>query len=308
MTLDVIIPVYKPTEYLLSILIKLKKQTVSVNKVIIINTEEFYWNKFFGDFDILLEYPFIELHHIKKEEFDHGKTRNLGVSYSKSEFFLMMTDDAVPNDERMLERMLKNFDNKDIGMCYARQIPHKGCHVIEKYTRMFNYPPRSAIKSIADIDILGIKTFFASDVCCMYRREVFDKLGGFIEHTIFNEDMIFARKMLEDGYLIAYEAEAKICHSHNYTGIEYMKRNFDLGVSQADHPEVFSDVRSEGEGVKLVKKTAVYLCQKLMPWLVIKLVYHSACKYIGFRLGKNYKKLPYKMVQKLTMSPGYFIK
>ena len=307
-TLDVIIPVYKPTEYLLSILLKLKEQTVPVNKVIIVNTEETYWNRFFGDFDILEKYPFIELHHIQKEDFDHGKTRNFGVSFSNSEFFLMMTDDAVPDDEKMLENMLGNFDNEKIGMCYARQIPHKGCHVIEKYTRMFNYPPESAVKGIADKDRLGIKTFFASDVCCMYRREVFDRLGGFINHTIFNEDMIFARKMMENGYLAAYEAKAKVRHSHNYTGIEYLKRNFDLGVSQADHPEVFGDVPSEGEGVKLVKQTAKYLCRKLMPWLVIKLVYHSACKFIGFKLGRNYRKLSPGTVKKLTMSPDYFIK
>lgn len=304
--IDVIIPSYKTTEYILSLLTMLKKQTVLPRKVIIVNTEEKYWNEFFGDFDVLAKYPFVELHHISKDEFDHGKTRNLGVSYSDAEFFLLMTDDAVPDNEYMIENMLKAFDDAKVGMCYARRTSHPGTHAIEKFTRVYNYPERSQIKGKADVETLGIKAFFASDVCCMYRRSVFDEMGGFINRTIFNEDMIFARGMIEAGYLIAYESDAVVRHSHNYSGMQYLKRNFDLGVSQADHPEVFADVKSEGEGIRLVKETAVWLCRKFMPWMVIKLVWQSGCKYIGYFLGKRYKSLPRKLVLKLTMTPRYF--
>ena len=217
-----------------------------------------------------------------------------------------MTDDAVPQDSHMIENMAKAFENPKIGMCYARQMARKYCHVIEKYTRTFNYPSTSITKGIDDLEKLGIKTFFASDVCCMYRRKIYDELDGFIKKTIFNEDMIFARKLIEKGYLIRYEATALVEHSHNYTGWQYLKRNFDLGVSQADHPETFGDVKSEGEGISLVKKTAVYLCKKLMPHMVIKLVYQSGMKYVGFYLGQRYAKLPKRLVLKLTASPAYF--
>lgn len=304
--IDIIVPSYKPTEYILSLLSMLKKQTVQPEKVIIINTEKKYWEQFFGEFDVLTKYPFIDLHHISKDEFDHGRTRNLGVSYSDAEFFLLMTDDAVPDNEYMIENMLKAFDDSKVGMCYARQTSHKGTHAIEKFTRVYNYPLESMVKGKADIETLGIKAFFASDVCCMYRRSVFDELGGFINRTIFNEDMIFARGMIEADYLIKYESDAVVRHSHNYTGMQYLKRNFDLGVSQADHPEVFGDVKSEGEGIKLVKETAAWLCKKLMPWMVVKLVWQSGCKYIGYFLGKRYKSLPKWLVLKLTMTPGYF--
>ena len=63
---------------------------------------------------------------------------------------------------------------------------------------------------------------------------------GFIKNAIFNEDMIFAGKaVMEDDYAIAYVADAKVIHSHNYNCTQQFKRNFDLAVSQADHPEVF---------------------------------------------------------------------
>ena len=303
---DVIIPVYKPTEYLLSLFVKLSKQTVLPNKVIVINTGREYWDKFFGSFDILKKYPFIELHHIEPKDFDHGNTRNMGVKLSNAEHFLMMTDDSVPEDEYLIERMLTAFDDKNVAMCYARQLPHKGCRAIEKYTRQFNYPPVSMTKKKADIESMGIKAFFASNVCCMYSREIFDKLLGFTKKTIFNEDMIFARRAIDEGYYIRYEAGAKVRHSHNYSGKEYFKRNFDLGVSHADHPEIFGDVKSEGEGIKLVKSTASFLCKKLMPWMVFVLVYHSACKYLGYKKGLNYKKLPMEKVMEYTMNPRYF--
>ena len=303
---DVIIPVYRPTEYIFSLLLMLSKQTVKPDKVVIINTEEKYWNEFFGTFDILGKYPFVELHHIGKEIFDHGRTRNLGVSHSDADFFLMMTDDAVPNDEYLIENMLRNFDNPKIGMCYARQIPHKGCHAIEKYTRAFNYPLTPCVKGAKDIPNLQIKAFYASNVCCMYRKSIFIKMGGFINRTIFNEDMIYARRMIDSGYLIAYEPKAEVKHSHNYSGIQYLKRNFDLGVSHADNPDIFGDVVSTGEGINLVKSTAKYLCSKFMPHLVIKLIYQSGCKYIGYYLGCRYKKLPRKLILKLTMTPSYF--
>ena len=53
---------------------------------------------------------------------------------------------------------------------------------------------------------------------------------------------------MEDDYAIAYVADAKVIHSHNYNCTQQFKRNFDLAVSQADHPEVFGGIHSESEG------------------------------------------------------------
>ena len=58
------------------------------------------------------------------------------------------------------------------------------------------------------------------------------KLGGFETRTIFNEDMIFAGKVILAGGAVAYCAEARVIHSHNYSGIMQFKRNFDLGISR----------------------------------------------------------------------------
>ncbi len=68
---------------------------------------------------------------------------------------------------------------------------------VEAYTRIFNYPKESRIKSKEDLPKLGIKTFFCSNVCAAYRKSEYNALGGFPLHTIFNEDMIFASHLLK---------------------------------------------------------------------------------------------------------------
>ena len=88
--------------------------------------------------------------------------------------------------------------------------------------------------------------------------------------------------------------------------MEQLHRNFDLAVSQADHPEVFAGVRSEGEGIRLVKQTAVWLVKTGRFWLVPDLVLKSGFKYAGYLLGKNYRKLPRPMVLWLTMNRAYW--
>lgn len=143
---------------------------------------------------------------------------------------------------------IKPFQDPQVGAAYGRQLADRDCRIIEKYTRSFNYPAKSRIKSREDLPELGIKTFFCSNVCAAYRRSAYEKLGGFITHTIFNEDMIFAGRLILDGGSVAYRADARVVHSHNYGCMQQFRRNFDLAVSQADHPEVFAGIRSESEG------------------------------------------------------------
>ena len=95
-------------------------------------------------------------------------------------------------------------------------------------------------------------------------------------------------------------------HSHNYSGIQQFHRNFDLAVSQADHPEVFSGIRSEGEGIRMVKQTAAFLVKSGKAYLIPKLIYTSGCKYLGFLMGKRYRRLPHPVVLWCTMNKAYW--
>ena len=308
MTVDVLIPVYKPDRRFARLLQMLRKQTVVPNRIIIMNTEKSYWNA-----DGYRNIPGMEVHHLTKEEFDHGGTRNLAAWYSESDIMIFMTDDAVPQDEHLIENLLRGLEQKGpegetVAVAYARQLPAKDCRTIERYTRAFNYPDKPMVKTKKNLETMGIKTYFASNVCCAYRKDIFRKLEGFVNSTLFNEDMIYAATAMDAGYAVAYVPEAKVVHSHNLTPMQQFHRNFDLAVSQAEHPEIFAELKSEGEGIRLVKKTAGWLCKTGKPWLVPSLVLHSGMKYLGYRMGKRYQKLPEGMVKKCTMNRAYWEK
>ena len=303
-TVDVIIPAYHPGNEFATLIKRLEKQTVSIHRIIVMNTEESMWNK---EWEKLSDA--MEVHHLTKEEFDHGGTRARAAELSDSDVMVFMTQDAMPADRELLAELLKALDQEEnIAAAYARQLPNAECSFVERYTRAFNYPDTSLVKTKADLDKYGIKTFFCSNVCAAYDHRIYNEIGGFPEHAIFNEDMIYAGWMVKKGYAVAYAAEAKVYHSHNYSCSQQFHRNFDLGVSQAEHPEVFEGVPSEGEGVRLVKKSLSYLLKTGHIWMIPGLFFQSASKYAGYFLGKRYQKLPERLILFCTMSPEYWKK
>lgn len=307
MSMDVIIPLYKPGRELFSLLDSLLNQTVKVNRIILINTEKKYFTQLIYGSNFRKKYKeIVSVHHIAQKEFNHGGTRRMAVRRSEAEVFVMMTQDALPANQYLLENLLKALEQDNVAAVYARQLPAPDCGVIERYTRSFNYPDSSHVRTLADLEKTGIKTFFCSNVCAAYKRKLYDELGGFVKRTIFNEDMIFAAGAVKSGYGIAYAADAEVIHSHNYTNKQQFHRNFDLGVSQADNPQVFKHIPSEKEGKKLVKETAGWLWRNKKKRLLPHFFMQCACKYAGYLLGKHYKALPRGVVMACTDSPYYW--
>lgn len=304
---DVIIPVYKPDHKFLTLIDRLEHQSVPVNRICVINTEQKYFDRLIYGTSFLKDYHNVIVKHISKREFDHGRTRNRCVQQqSDADFFVMMTQDAVPADEYVVEELLKQLHTEHVAAAYARQLADDNSSETEKYTRNFNYPDQSVIKTKADLEKLGIKTFFCSNVCAAYNRKIFDELGGFVKHTIFNEDMIYAAKAVEAGYGIAYAAGARVYHSHNYTCIEQFHRNFDLGVSQAEHPEVFAAYPAESEGTRLVRQTVQHLREVGLRRQIPHVIIQSGFKYIGYLFGKHYRYFPRKLVVAMSSNKEYW--
>lgn len=302
MKVDAVIPAYKPGHDLRELVEKLLDQTVRLGRIIIINTDR----EFFDEKEYLIA-PAVEVVHITRHEFDHAGTRDMGLRMSDADYVLFMTMDAIPKDNYLVEKLLSGFRCADnIAVSYARQLPKKDCNRIEQITREFNYPAQSRVQTSDDIKELGIKAYFCSDVCAMYDTSIYRSLGGFKAPAIFNEDMVYAAGALDAGYAVSYCADALVYHSHNYTGRQYYRRNFDLGVSQADHPEIFERFNVKGTGMQLVRKSLAQICRRGTPADIIRLVYYSGMKYLGFRKGKNYHKLSLKSCLKHTSDKEYW--
>lgn len=305
-----VILAYKPDEKLKMIVSRLRAQTVRPDKILIMHTVEE------GVSDTELEWTCdmesVTVEKVKKSEFDHGGTRDRAMGLCEdSEYVLFMTQDAIPKNRKLTEYLLEALkeDRQTNAVAYARQEPEKGCNIIERYTRSFNYPdePHSGLERAAETNN-SIKAIFCSDVCAMYNRALYYEVGGFPGKAIFNEDMVFAGKALKADKDVIYEPKAVVIHSHNYSGMEYFKRYFDLGVSHAEFSYILKDYHSGDEGIRLVKETAKFLIRRKEYFMLIPLVYHSGCKLVGMRLGKIYKKLPKQVIEACTMNKGYWKK
>ncbi len=306
MTVDILIPTYKPGAEFEKLLQLLLNQTVEIRKIIIMNTEEKYFERFMFERPHLAGITKLEVHHITRREFDHGGTRHKGMQYAKADICICMTQDALPYDEYLIERITAPLADRKVAVSYARQLPREDAGALEWFGRGFNYPAESKCKTAADVETMGIKAFFCSDVCAAYNRITYEALGGFIRKAIFNEDMIFAAGALKAGYKVYYAAEAKVVHSHEYGFMQQLRRNFDLGVSQAEHPEIFSGISSEKEGKRMLKTACRHFIELQKPWEILHLVIQSGAKYIGYFLGKHYKRLPQWFIKHLTSNLAYW--
>lgn len=305
-TVDVIIPVYKPDERLKKIISRLRRQSYPVNRIILINTGRAYFEQAFSQDMSFFEAGDIVLRHISEEQFDHGRTRKMAVSISKADYFVCMTDDALPLDRHLIKELTSPLMEGKASAAYARQLAGKEADIVEKFSRRFNYPAVSRIKNSKDFDELGIKTFFCSNACAAYERKTYDALGGFEKHMIFNEDMVYAGRLIDSGASIAYVAEARVLHTHHYTAMQQLKRNFDLGVSQAQFPELFNRVSSQSEGIRMIRGMLGILLKKNEYDKIPSVIINSAFKLAGYKLGKAYKKLPQWLIMKLTMNRNYW--
>ena len=340
--IDVVIPTFRPDERLLYILESMAAQTPRPRCVRIINTEKdgldaLLRNRGSSEEMLIGQYPFVRITHIRREEFDHGGTRNRGFRMcGGAEYVLTMTQDAVPADEELIGRLLaalqmdpRTVSSRDAGepswktsgedgaenaaapegtiaVAYARQLPNADALAEERLSREFNYPAQSRIKSEADRGELGIKTYFCSNVCAIYRMDIWRELNGFPERAIFNEDMIYACKALRAGYRTYYAAQAQVYHSHNYTASQQFHRNFDLGVSQAQNPQVFGGLTSEGEGVSYVKAVIGRMMAEHEALRVPGFVWRCAARLAGYRLGKAYERLPKSWAAAFSSNKGYW--
>ena len=301
---DIIIPAYHPGNEFEKLLESLSGQSYPVEKILVMNTEAEFWNPEWES-----KFPKVKVTHLKKSEFDHGGTRRMAAELSDGDVMVYMTQDAVPADENLIRNLIRPLqENPRVGAAYARQLAREDCAYLEKYTRAFNYPEISSIKWEKDTDKYGIKTYFCSNVCAAYRKSIYEENGGFVKKAIFNEDMIYAGTIVKKGYGIAYVADACVIHSHNYSMMQQFHRNFDLAVSQKQHPEIFEQVSSEAEGMRLVKSTVSYLCSIRKPWLIFHFGMQCVGKYAGYWMGKHYKKLSRKQILRCTMNRGYWEK
>ena len=274
------IPTYNAEIFLPQFITAYKKQTLQAQRVLIIDSSSTD-----NTVEIAKEAGFI-VQIIKKEDFNHGSTRNLALNYAQDcELIVFMTQDAILAKENALENLCSIFKtDNNVAISYGRQLPLPNSSPIAAFARIFNYGENSHKKTIEDREKLGIKAVFCSNSFCCYKKSDFVELGQF-PATNFAEDSIFAARALLAGKAIFYNAEAEVFHAHDFNFKEIWDRYKKIGKAHRDFEELRSFLKIHGAGSSFVKNELKFLWknQKLA---IPKAVINSFVKYFGYKYGK----------------------
>lgn len=245
-----------------------------------------------GSLEILEKYN-TRIFRIKPEEFHHSRTRNLGAEKSKGEVLVYLTQDALPINNDLLEKLVNPLKDPEVAVSYGRQIANPDAADVNKFFYSYFYPDEKKVlsKEVANNPKkFYINYIYVSDVCSAIKKEVWDEVR-FTDDVPMSEDKDFALKVLKAGYGIVYEPEATVYHSHDYSLHSLFKRRFQDGSA-------FSNIALEGEsgffgrGFKFVTEEMKFLVREKkflgIPYAII----YNFIDFLGFFLGKHEKYIP----------------
>jgi len=307
MTADLIIPAYKPDKTFLEAVDAMAAQTVSFDKIIVVNTEQKYFDRLVYSHKFLDEHKSLDIRHISKREFDCGKTCNFGAKISQADCFIIMSQNVVPDSPDVAAKLIAALESDPkCAVAYARQTAEDNSPETDKYVKRYFFPEDSAVLTSKDIDSLKNGSVRGLNGCAAYRREVFDAIGGFPNHIICDEDVIYASKALEAGYRIAYISDAVVVDHIRLSGQEHMKKAFDFGVCVLKNSDVF-DYNAVKENSKKIEKLLLsHLKRKSFSGEAFELRHICRAEKAGYRKALKYARMSSNDIHKYTANPEYW--
>ena len=235
----------------------------------------------------------VRLLEIAAEDFHHARTRNLGGAKSLGKYLVFLSSDAVPADNRWLSALLRNFDDLRIAAVYGRQLAKPDATPERVFFMEHRYGPTRLVKNANGNGAGKYQQYQFSNVNSAIRRDVW-------EHTRFPEDInayedfSFAIQVLRQGYSIAYEPEAAVHHSHNYTLARSFQQYFDSGVLYRRRHLWDGQQRNRmrSDGMRYVLREMKYLLQHRAAHRLPYVLCYEAARYAGIFLGRNEQLLP----------------
>jgi rhamnosyltransferase len=174
------------------------------------------------------------VHRIPRTQFNHGATRNLGISFSKGEYVALIVQDALPLDERWLAAMVENLDRaRNVAGVYGRQVPHPQSSLLTRalvngwptaeLQRREQYVEDPALYSqMTPTERRSLAVF--DNVSSCVRRSVWEDIS--FERVPFGEDLRWGKSVVEAGYKIVYEPRSAVYHSHERGSLYDLRRHY----------------------------------------------------------------------------------
>jgi rhamnosyltransferase len=225
--ISVVIPVKNGQRYLDSVLKNIFSQKVN-GEFEVIAVESGSQDK---TIDIVRRYA-VRLYQIEEDCFNHGLTRNYGISKSQGEYIILMSSDAIPYNDCWMDKLVENLKrDEQVAGVYSRQLAHKDAQPLTqmRVSRFFTAScERRESQNINRDDYLKLspsdKHRFCNfdNVSSCIRRSVWEKFP--FPKTDFAEDLEWSKRVLESGYKIVYEPKSVVYHSHDFSVLGWYKK------------------------------------------------------------------------------------
>lgn len=159
--------------------------------------------------------------------FSHGAARNLGAREAEGDIVVLLTQDALPQNNTWLASLLRPFSDPQVGAVYSRQIPRPDAPPTEQFFLDYHFPADKPARRVKTGDkALALEDVFFSNVSAAVRRSLLLRYP-FDETLIMSEDQQFARDLIAAGYAVVYQPESVVIHSHRYSLKAAFRRYFD---------------------------------------------------------------------------------
>lgn len=147
----------------------------------------------------------VEIVSILPQDFTFGRSLNLGISHAKADFVIFASAHVYPVYPDWLEKLMEPFADQKVAISYGKQRGMETTQYSEH--RIFEH-------WFPDITTTNQNHPFCNNANAAIRKK-FWELHAYNETLPGLEDLEWAKWAYEQGYKIAYVAEAEIIHVHN---------------------------------------------------------------------------------------------
>ena len=201
MQISVIIRTFNEQQHLGQLLYGITQQIVTDPEIIIVDS---------GSTDNTLaiaeRYP-VKIVHIRPEDFTFGRSLNTGIAAAAGEIIVITSAHCYPIYPDWLEQLIQPFTNPHIALTYGRQSEGETNHYSEgQFFR--KYFPETSVPTQAHP--------YAHNANAAIRKTLWEQ-HPYNEALTGLEDLAWSSWAVEEGYDIAYIAEAEIIHQHEET-------------------------------------------------------------------------------------------
>lgn len=156
--------------------------------------------------DIAGRYP-VQIVHIDSSEFTFGRSLNRGITAARGEFIIIISAHCYPVHSDWLRQLVRPFQDDQVAVTYGRQRGGATNHYSELQFFRTYFPAGSQPDQGQP---------YTHNANAAIRRSLWEQ-HSYDEEITGLEDLAWSSWAREQGYKIAYVAEAEIIHIHHET-------------------------------------------------------------------------------------------